>query len=72
MLFHENRLHALNKSARLSSGIIRLYFKCQNPTCHGKIQCDDTGQEGVYANIRNTEGLHSHTVDEKKYCSILC
>ena len=25
-----------------------------NPTCHGKVQCDDIDQEGVY----NTEGLH--------------
>ena len=56
MTFHESRLYTLGETKVLSSGTRRFYFRCKNPLCHGKMQCDDTGTEGVYANPRVTAG----------------
>ena len=44
---HESRLYTLGYTKILSTAIRKFYFRCKNPLCHGRLQCDDNGVEGV-------------------------
>ena len=57
MLFHDNRMHSRRSYKVRANGALKYYFRSINSKCHGAVQCEDGGAEGVYNNIITSTGI---------------